>query len=506
MTVAGGVLAACAVLAPALPRRAAWPAALALSVVAEFALGVDLLPASAGDAVTGHPLLAVAGALALGALVVSVALVARRAPIAWILLLGLAAPLRLPIDLGSETANLLVPLYVVLAGGLCGLIGPLTRHHPVGRDYWRPAAAPLALAAIAALSCLSLVWTDDPDRAAVAAAFFYLPFALLCWLLAAGCDALGLAPAKVVRLLAVALLAVAALAGIVAIAQAAGAPLWWNRNLIEANAFARVRRVNALFYDPNVLARFAVVAALLWAALTAVGRGPLRLGAPPVRVPGRAVLLALVTVPGIVLSFSRSGALALVAGLAVIAPVVLGVRRVAVGALVAIVVGGVAVGIGAAQSDAGAPLSEGRSSLVSGGLALWRADPVIGSGLGSFEIRYAARVDADPTNSGLTPTTASHSTPITVLVELGLVGLLALAAVAAAVVRTAVRATRVDGPAAVGLAAALLAVAVHSLLYASFFEDPLTWVFAGLLAALGPAAAATARSQDPPPVEAPVAS
>ena len=36
---------------------------------------------------------------------------------------------------------------------------------------------------------------------------------------------------------------------------------------------------------------------------------------------------------------------------------------------------------------------------------------------------------------------------------------------------------------AVGLAATLLALVVHSLLYAGFFEDPLTWGVIGLAAA-----------------------
>ena len=43
--------------------------------------------------------------------------------------------------------------------------------------------------------------------------------------------------------------------------------------------------------------------------------------------------------------------------------------------------------------------------------------------------------------------------------------------------------TRRDGALGVALAAVLLALFVHSLLYAGFFEDPLTWGVLGVAAA-----------------------
>jgi small-conductance mechanosensitive channel len=43
--------------------------------------------------------------------------------------------------------------------------------------------------------------------------------------------------------------------------------------------------------------------------------------------------------------------------------------------------------------------------------------------------------------------------------------------------------TRMDRTLGIGLAAVLLVLFVHSLLYAGFFEDPLTWGVFGLTAA-----------------------
>jgi hypothetical protein len=56
---------------------------------------------------------------------------------------------------------------------------------------------------------------------------------------------------------------------------------------------------------------------------------------------------------------------------------------------------------------------------------------------------------------------------------------------------------RVDRPLGVGLGAVLGALVVHSLLYAGFFEDPLTWGVIGL------ASAALAQAPSPVSVVAP---
>jgi hypothetical protein len=72
--------------------------------------------------------------------------------------------------------------------------------------------------------------------------------------------------------------------------------------------------------------------------------------------------------------------------------------------------------------------------------------------------------------------------PVTVAAELGLPGLILLGWLLAALALAALR----RGPerdARLLLGIGLLVILVHSLFYAAFFEDPLTWGLAALLAA-----------------------
>ena len=72
--------------------------------------------------------------------------------------------------------------------------------------------------------------------------------------------------------------------------------------------------------------------------------------------------------------------------------------------------------------------------------------------------------------------------PLTVASELGIVGLALVAWLLAVLARLALhRGARRPERLALGLG--LLAIFVHSLFYAAFFEDPLTWGLAALLVA-----------------------
>ena len=81
----------------------------------------------------------------------------------------------------------------------------------------------------------------------------------------------------------------------------------------------------------------------------------------------------------------------------------------------------------------------------------------------------------------------SHTTPLTVAAELGLLGVLAYLAFLAAAVRVLYLVALRDRPLGVGLAAVFATLFVHSLFYAGFFQDPIT------LGALAVAAAYAAR-------------
>jgi hypothetical protein len=72
--------------------------------------------------------------------------------------------------------------------------------------------------------------------------------------------------------------------------------------------------------------------------------------------------------------------------------------------------------------------------------------------------------------------------PLTVASELGIVGLVLVAWLLTVLARLAL-ARGPARPERLALGLALLAIAVHSLFYAAFFEDPLTWGLAALLVA-----------------------
>jgi membrane protease YdiL (CAAX protease family) len=73
--------------------------------------------------------------------------------------------------------------------------------------------------------------------------------------------------------------------------------------------------------------------------------------------------------------------------------------------------------------------------------------------------------------------------PLTVASELGIVGLALVAWLLAVLARLAL-ARGVLRPERLALGLGLLAIFVHSLFYAAFFEDPLTWGLAALLVAV----------------------
>lgn len=79
---------------------------------------------------------------------------------------------------------------------------------------------------------------------------------------------------------------------------------------------------------------------------------------------------------------------------------------------------------------------------------------------------------------------ASHTTPLTIAAELGVIGLALYLWLLGATGWAIYRIARMDRTLGVGLAAVLGTLVVHSLLYAGFFEDPLTWGVIGLAAAV----------------------
>jgi O-antigen ligase len=466
-------LAAGAVLLAPTARARAWamPAALVLAALTVAAVSEDQVR----EQVSGRTgLLAVAALAGLGALLV-LGGAFRRWPAAFVVAAAVALPVRIPVTVGGETANLLLPLYAVIAGGvLAALLA--ARHAPEAPDPSRRPGVWLerALAGVVVLYAAQALYSTDVEAAAKDVAFFYAPFAVLFRLLLD-------APWSRRLVLAVfgTVVALAVVFAVIGLYQyATRTTILSNEKVLLANELKPYFRVNSLFYDPNIYGRFLALAMLLVAAaLLWAGRR---------RTVWLAAAALLVLWAGLVPSLSESSFAALAVGLGVLAalrwswrPVLGAAVVVAAVAAVVVAVAPSAVGIETGTFDELNRSTSGRAELVQGGLEMWRDRPLGGFGSGSFAERYRDRENL------LSPRSPaeSHTIPVTVVAEQGAVGLLAYVALLAASLafvlgRVRRRATRA------AVAAAYVALVVHTLVYAAFLEDPLAWTLLAVAIAL----------------------
>ena len=228
------------------------PRVLRLAGLAALGLGVLFLAVYLAP--KGHHLAYVAAGLAGVVVAIAGAVLLRRWP--WLLagLTLLLAPARVPVTVGSTEANLLIPLYVVVAAAGVLLAWELVRDGERSRELG-PVALPLAL--FVAWTGLSLSWAVDLKQGAVQLLFFYLPFGLLALSLAR----LPWRP-SLARVLYVELAAMAVLFTAVGLYQRAAHHVFWNPKVIVGNAYQSFFRVNSLFWDPSIYGRFLVVAVL----------------------------------------------------------------------------------------------------------------------------------------------------------------------------------------------------------------------------------------------------
>ena len=91
----------------------------------------------------------------------------------------------------------------------------------------------------------------------------------------------------------------------------------------------------------------------------------------------------------------------------------------------------------------------------------------------------------------------SHTTPLTVAAELGILGLLAYLLLMAGSIVTLDRVRRVDEALGVGLAVVFLSLFVHALFYGGFFEDPIAWLVLGIAGAVLVSARAAGADRQP---------
>ena len=448
-------------------------AGLVLTGLAGIALGVALVPRDDLGRL-GSPL-AAAALVAAGVLVATAAALFVRRPLVVPLALAVAAPFRVPVQLGGQEAFLLVPLYCVLAAAALAFVYRLLRGD-------EPVALPRALAVAAAtfisLSCVSLLWSRDVENGAVQILFFLLPFATLVAIVARTPLAEWLP-----RALAVALVSLASIFALIGLWQAATQRVFFAPDLEVANAYSTFFRVTSLFRDPSLYGRFLVIAIVV--VLTALWLGRVR---HAVALPVVALLFA-----GLFFSYSQSSFATLFAMTAAVTFVLSDRRTRVVVAAACVVLALVAAGVvvWSATEVSVRELTSGRSRLVSITLPLAREHPVAGVGVGAQPLATNLRLGLDPESRR----TASHTTPATVAAELGALGVLAYLVFLVAGAATLLEAKRRERAFGLALSAVFATIFVHSLVYAGFFEDPLVW------GALALAAAVVVRREAAPAAE-----
>jgi O-antigen ligase len=427
---------------------------------------------------------AIVGGL-LGALVVIAALtlLMRRIPDSFPLLAVLALPFRLPISTEGKSVNLLIPLYLVVAAGTLALLVPRL----LNREERAPEGLEWLLFGAVALYVLQALYSSDHTKAAENIAFFYLPFALLFVLL----RDVRWTRELLLGCLAVAVILAVLFAG-VGFIEYYRKTLFLNPKVVAANQYDNYFRVNSLFFDPNIYGRFL---ALVMIAVTTVVLWRERMRDVLI---GAAVLAWLLG--GLITSFSQSSIAALLLGLAVLAAWRWDVRRTIYVALALLVLALVIVvaapksfhfGLKGAEGST-ANASSGRTKLIRGGVELFTERPLQGYGSGSFQKEYQLHSSATAENA----TSASHTIPVTVAAEQGILGLAVYVALLIAAFLVLFRGAG-RSPPRIAIAACFAALVLHTLTYADFLEDPLTWTLLGIGVALARADGSRSRSRDP---------
>ena len=476
------------------------------------------------------------------AVTAGLAYVFRRWPMLLPLAIVAALPFRVPLHSGGDTANLLVPLYLVIAGGVLAVVArdwrsrpagpvaagdppplpvakassgavPPTAPPPGGSASWLPRV----LAAVVVLYAVQVLYSEDFSKGLQNVCFFFVPFSLVYGLLReVKWDR------RVLTLVLWVIGIEAACFVLVGSVEFVTKSLFWNDQVIRSNEFHTYFRVNSVFWDPNIYGRYlslvAVVAmsALLWVRERKTF----------------ALLTALIAVLwiGLVPTFSQSSFAALLAGLVVLAALRWSLKWTAIAAVGGVVLTMLIVTLaGSFSFDRINIDTSGRANLVSGGVHLFTQRPIYGYGSGSFPKAYRKHV-----KTRKAPVSVSHTEPITVAAEQGFVGLVLYVALVVTALWTMTTGLRpslsrlstsraggtvggpapedalatgrgggspaVTGPARQVARAATLAtfvaLLIHTMAYAGFFEDPITWV---LLAVAVSLAAADQRRVEPCP-------
>jgi O-antigen ligase len=489
--VAAALLAAVAILART-DRHRAW-AMLGALVLAPVLLLDDVWHSTQLHFVHSHPLEGlVAGAVGLLVLAAAAYLIRRRP---WIVApaAALTLPFRIPIPSNGTTNSLLLPLYLVIAASaLSWLVPVLWQAHvqPAGsqsQSQPQPHRSPLLfeklLAAFVVLYAIQALYSPSagsPSGFVTALqneSFFYIPFAVLL----ARLRDIEWTRELIVRCLLITVgLAIAF--SLIGFLEEATTTLYFRSNLVFSNELHEYFTINSVFYDPDIFGRYLALTMLLATTVLLYTRRT--------RVQLGAILTLAILWSCLVFTLSRSSLVALALGLAVLAALRWRARPVIYLAVAAIVLGGIIVAtdpnkFGLQNINAA---SSGRANLVTGGIQIFEKQPLHGFGSGSFATEYTRydRIAAQTVKE-------SHNIPITIASEQGVIGLVFYVALVISALLALFRNARGD-PYRVGIAAAFMGLLLHTMLYADFLEDPVTW----MLLAVGGSLAVAARSAATP--------
>jgi O-antigen ligase len=469
-----GVLVACGAAAAgiALPDRRHRTIAIAIAVLAAPILVIaDVWNEPRVADFRGEPVQLAGAVIVAAAAVAALTLAIRRRPEVLPIAAVAMLPIRIPIEIGGETANLLVPLYLVIASGVAARVLQDRARSSETRataDRW-PLWLRYVLAAGLVLYAIQTAYSEDVSNAVENVGFFLAPFAVLFCLL----SEIEWSPTLLRRVL-VAIGVVAVACSLIAIYQYFARDLFLNPELFDANELHVYFRVNSIFFDPNIFGRYLALAIAAYAAVLAWG-------GPRWRLVAAAAVCALGLV-ALAFSYSITSFAALLAGLGALAILRWGARGFAataafgVAGLIALVLAG-----GAPTSDIEdvRSIDSGHADLISGGIDLAQDRPIWGWGSGSFGRAFYERIER-------ARTTVSHSEPITVAAEQGVIGFGVYLALLATAIATLFGAGVRSSMARSLVAALFVVMVIDSLGYTGFTTDPATWALLALGIALRP--------------------
>jgi O-antigen ligase len=391
----------------------------------------------------------------------------------WSQLFALAAfavlPLRVPVEIGGETANLLIPLYLVIAAGLLTQALAERREPSAESADQRSPWLRRLLAATLVLYAIQATYSEDVANAIENLGFFLVPFSAL-FVLLLEVDWTR----ELLRRVLIAVAAVAAGCALIGVYQYFARDLFLNPELFDANQLHVYFRVNSIFFDPNIFARYlalaitALAASVAWAG----SRRDLAL----------ALAVCALALVALAFSYSITGLAAVLAGLGIVAILRWRWRGgFAFGALALAGIAALAIAGGTPTSDIEdyRSIDSGHADLIEGGLDLAEERPIAGWGSGSFGRAFYDRIEP-------ARTTVSHSEPITVAAEQGAIGLAVYAALLVVALVTVLGAGAGSSLARTAVGACFVSMLVSSFGYTGFVIDPAVWALLALGVALRP--------------------